>query len=466
MDARKNVKFGLMEKRSEDQLSQESSNNSAEWQFGTCLMGMVPAIPSIAVGHPASMVEPSSASLCNQSSNSLLLSFCENAIQSNTSTTVNMPVGKPVAVSPRRLLLPASFSGSLPTFAERALRFSCANGDSLSSPFELPCPSPNAHKSETNVSELPEAEVASVSVDSRSNSESPMEKQREKGHYGTEGEQEEIHNMAVAAGNSSTNDPCAKKRKRTNQNVKLSHAQGVQSLPIETRKENSETKQKVEHNNSKTNSSKRAKDSSEETNEDFIHVRARRGQATNSHSLAERVRREKINERMKYLQDLVPGCSKVTGKALMLDEIINYVQSLQRQIEFLSMKLAAVNPQQDLNIEGILSKDLLQSYVGSSSIVGFSPDMIYPQLHPSQQLLVSAGIIGMVNPADACRHVANTQFAAINAYKEANIQICNAWGSELQNVMEMNCGTNSSYCPRETNSKPRDGYPVSNYHPC
>ncbi|KAG5041390.1 hypothetical protein JHK82_013497 [Glycine max] len=54
----------------------------------------------------------------------------------------------------------------------------------------------------------------------------------------------------------------------------------------------------------------------------YIHVRARRGQATDSHSLAERV----------------------TGKALVLDEIINYVQSLQNQVEFLSMKLASVNP--------------------------------------------------------------------------------------------------------------------------
>ncbi|KAL3512521.1 hypothetical protein ACH5RR_025238 [Cinchona calisaya] len=76
----------------------------------------------------------------------------------------------------------------------------------------------------------------------------------------------------------------------------------------------------------------------------YIHVRARRGQATDSHSLAERVRREKISERMKLLQALVPGCDKVTGKALMLDEIINYVQSLQNQVEFLSMKLASLNP--------------------------------------------------------------------------------------------------------------------------
>jgi hypothetical protein len=98
-----------------------------------------------------------------------------------------------------------------------------------------------------------------------------------------------------------------------------------------------------------------------EAPKDYIHVRARRGQATDSHSLAERVRREKISERMKLLQDLVPGCNKVTGKALMLDEIINYVQSLQRQVEFLSMKLATVNTRVDLSIESLISKDIFQS---------------------------------------------------------------------------------------------------------
>ncbi|GAU33388.1 hypothetical protein TSUD_20810 [Trifolium subterraneum] len=42
----------------------------------------------------------------------------------------------------------------------------------------------------------------------------------------------------------------------------------------------------------------------------YVHVRVRRGQATDSHSLAERARREKINARMKLLQELVPGCNK------------------------------------------------------------------------------------------------------------------------------------------------------------
>ncbi|KAK4410735.1 Transcription factor [Sesamum angolense] len=66
---------------------------------------------------------------------------------------------------------------------------------------------------------------------------------------------------------------------------------------------------------------KKCKEGKKEAPAGYIHVRARRGQATDSHSLAERVRRERISERMKLLQALVPGCDK-----------------------FLSMKLASVNP--------------------------------------------------------------------------------------------------------------------------
>lgn len=70
------------------------------------------------------------------------------------------------------------------------------------------------------------------------------------------------------------------------------------------------------------------------------------------------VRRERISERMRYLQELVPGCSKVTGKAGMLDEIINYVQSLQKQVEFLSMKIAASNP--------VVSFDIVEDLFGAA----------------------------------------------------------------------------------------------------
>eukprot|EP00252_Welwitschia_mirabilis_P012854 TRINITY_DN2838_c0_g1_i3.p1 TRINITY_DN2838_c0_g1~~TRINITY_DN2838_c0_g1_i3.p1 ORF type:complete len:424 (-),score=62.66 TRINITY_DN2838_c0_g1_i3:871-2142(-) len=65
-------------------------------------------------------------------------------------------------------------------------------------------------------------------------------------------------------------------------------------------------------------------------------VRARRGQATDPHSIAERQRRERIAERMKALQELVPTCNK-TDKGAMLDEIIDYVKFLQLQVKVLSM---------------------------------------------------------------------------------------------------------------------------------
>ncbi|CAD5313676.1 unnamed protein product [Arabidopsis thaliana] len=93
---------------------------------------------------------------------------------------------------------------------------------------------------------------------------------------------------------------------------------------------------------------------------DVVHVRAKRGQATDSHSLAERVRREKINERLKCLQDLVPGCYKAMGMAVMLDVIIDYVRSLQNQIEFLSMKLSAASACYDLNSLDIEPTDIFQ----------------------------------------------------------------------------------------------------------
>ncbi|KAF3579242.1 hypothetical protein DY000_02034310 [Brassica cretica] len=63
-------------------------------------------------------------------------------------------------------------------------------------------------------------------------------------------------------------------------------------------------------------------------------VRARRGQATDPHSIAERLRRERIAERMKALQELVPNGNK-TDKASMLDEIIDYVKFLQLQVKVL-----------------------------------------------------------------------------------------------------------------------------------
>ncbi|KAF8110034.1 hypothetical protein N665_0088s0048 [Sinapis alba] len=128
---------------------------------------------------------------------------------------------------------------------------------------------------------------------------------------------------------------------------------------------------------------KESSQSEEAPKENYIHMRARRGQATNSHSLAERVRREKISERMILLQELVPGCNKITGKAVMLDEIINYVQSLQQQVEFLSMKLSTVNPELNIDIDRILAKDLLQSKDRNTPTLSLNPFTSFQGMIPN-----------------------------------------------------------------------------------
>ncbi|KAL1561795.1 transcription factor UNE12-like isoform X2 [Salvia divinorum] len=70
-------------------------------------------------------------------------------------------------------------------------------------------------------------------------------------------------------------------------------------------------------------------------------VRARRGQATDPHSIAERLRRERISERIKALQEIVPSCTK-TDRAAMLDEILDYVKFLRLQVKVLSMSRVGV----------------------------------------------------------------------------------------------------------------------------
>jgi len=136
---------------------------------------------------------------------------------------------------------------------------------------------------------------------------------------------------------------------------------------------------------------------------------------------------------MRYLQELVPGCSKVTGKAGMLDEIINYVQSLQKQVEvptdrpaagqlhllgffqlakasavarsltgaspclqFLSMKIAASNPVVSFDIvEDLFGRQLKQA--AALPAMALPAGQLEPsclQMSPMQQVHPSAAAGG------------------------------------------------------------------------
>lgn len=62
----------------------------------------------------------------------------------------------------------------------------------------------------------------------------------------------------------------------------------------------------------------------------------RKSRAAEVHNLSERKRRDRINEKMKALQELIPHCNK-SDKASMLDEAIEYLKSLQLQLQLMWM---------------------------------------------------------------------------------------------------------------------------------
>ncbi|KAK2641680.1 hypothetical protein Ddye_023443 [Dipteronia dyeriana] len=248
------------------------------------------------------------------------------------------------------------------------------------------------------------------------------------------------------------NDANSRKRKslaREKAPSSTNHAK----LVTENEESNTNSKRSKEEDSNdfvKANQKQNNKDNSKaaEPPKDYIHVRARRGQATDSHSLAERVRREKISERMKFLQDLVPGCNKVTGKAVMLDEIINYVQSLQRQVEFLSMKLSTVNPRMDFNVEALLSKEMFQCrgalqnalYQVESSAPAFP--LGYQQPQPN-----NADTQFSINPLNAALHRnPNMQLlSSNNGYGEETSpqpQVSSFWEDDLQSLVQMGFNQN------------------------
>ncbi|WZZ48261.1 hypothetical protein YC2023_048368 [Brassica napus] len=80
-------------------------------------------------------------------------------------------------------------------------------------------------------------------------------------------------------------------------------------------------------------------------------IRAKRGCATHPRSIAERVRRTKISERMRKLQELVPNMDKQTNTSDMLDLAVDYIKDLQRQYKILNENRAnckCVNKEKNL----------------------------------------------------------------------------------------------------------------------
>ncbi|THU59204.1 hypothetical protein C4D60_Mb03t22510 [Musa balbisiana] len=379
----------------------------------------------------------------------MLDSFVPMASDENLTTSfVNcIPIGKPVVMSARGLFFPADSA-----FVERAAMFSHAGGHlsgiinsfASSQPVVAPCADisrdvigSQLQKITLTVSEAKDASLP-LPLDHESRSGSPIKNQRNKASaHLTEGSQETRTASAGTPGDSCPSDLGAKKRKTIDPDKE--RGERARRWPRSSSRnaaEGTEARQKQEP--------KHVDDGSEMPKEDYVHVRARRGQATNSHSIAERLRRERISERMKYLQNLVPGCSKVTGKAVMLDEIINYVQSLQQQVEFLSMKLAAVNAQHNYGMEGLVAKEASSSSAKRLAVIGACFC-----LSPTDPFLRWHFVSGWIATGDDDASSSATPIVST---------MQGSWEEELSAAMKLTTGTCPPINAQDNGGKPCDDF--------
>ncbi|CAL5340277.1 unnamed protein product [Camellia sinensis] len=115
-------------------------------------------------------------------------------------------------------------------------------------------------------------------------------------------------------------------------------------------------------------------------------ISTKRCRAAAVHNQSERKRRDKINQRMKTLQKMVPNSSK-TDKASMLDEVIEYLKVLQAQVQMMSrmsmpmpsmMFPMALQQQLQLSMMAPMGMGMDMNTIGRPNAAG-----IPPILHPT-----------------------------------------------------------------------------------
>ncbi|XP_019089038.1 PREDICTED: transcription factor bHLH119-like [Camelina sativa] len=79
------------------------------------------------------------------------------------------------------------------------------------------------------------------------------------------------------------------------------------------------------------------------TEEARVSKSRKRSRAAEMHNLAERKRREKINEKMNALQELIPG-SRKSDRASMLEDVIQFVKKLNSQVQMISTVQSTMPP--------------------------------------------------------------------------------------------------------------------------
>ncbi|XP_059302279.1 transcription factor UNE10-like [Lycium ferocissimum] len=132
----------------------------------------------------------------------------------------------------------------------------------------------------------------------------------------------------------------------------------------------------------------RAQDEDEKKGSKISLFSTKRSRAAATHNQSERKRRDKINQRMKTLQKLVPTSSK-TDKASMLDEVIEYLKQLQAQVDAMS-KMRHVNMSPAMMLPNMaLQQQHLQMSMAAQSAMGMGGMGMAPNITAMPSVLHS-----------------------------------------------------------------------------
>ncbi|CAM6061134.1 unnamed protein product [Sphagnum tenellum] len=127
----------------------------------------------------------------------------------------------------------------------------------------------------------------------------------------------------------------------------------------------------------------------------------KRTRAAEVHNLSERRRRDRINEKMKALQELIPNSNK-TDKASMLDEAIEYLRTLQLQIQMVSSTGKSIPPMvmpsgmQHLQMQAPEMMDMSSVGMGMAMRMGMDLGLSLRNMAAS-----NSGQAGMMSPSPA-----------------------------------------------------------------
>nr|KYP73322.1 Transcription factor PIF4 [Cajanus cajan] len=180
---------------------------------------------------------------------------------------------------------------------------------------------------------------------------------------------------------------------------------------------------------------------------------SRRNRAAEVHNLSERRRRDRINEKMRALQQLIPNSNK-TDKASMLEEAIEYLKSLQFQLQVMWMG-TGMTPIMFPGIQHYMS----QMGLVAPSLPSIHNHMQFPKLAhdqtqmPNQTLMCQNPVLGAFNYQNQMQNPClSEQYARYMGYHlmQSPSQAMNAsrYGSEaVQHSQTMIAPTNNSSGP-------------------